>query len=374
MLLGLLVPAAPARAAEPPAPGVPCTGDDLSRRHPWVESAVSVPEVTHFKGYFVTTGSNVDQQVTLMEQTVITVAVMNNVQVTANFDFSALFKAQALVQHQVTKTTATTKMFQEVITWRFTQPGFYGVFKGTRRVTGTMSTLNCGLVSQTDGTRRLEWMVRPGGSFTTFGPLNEGAVRCEDVVPERSVMKEAQRMLGCFGAPAAPKRETTAPAEKAAEPATSAVQAFPPGFVCEPGYGKKFIAKNGMALSVFDKIAQLREFGGHSKQRWRLCTGPDTDGFPEVMLQVNIDNRCLEIGGADPGAEGKIVAATTSCNGGTNQRFILYRDVPGSTLVGIQSRYTGSMLGPDALNSHEPLRQYKAGVEQGLGTFSLEPL
>jgi hypothetical protein len=56
------------------------------------------------------------------------------------------------------------------------------------------------------------------------------------------------------------------------------------------------------------------------------------------------------------------------------QRFHIYRDVPGSDLVGIQAASSGGMLGSDALEEEEEIRQYDGGMADGSGTFSLVPV
>jgi hypothetical protein len=54
------------------------------------------------------------------------------------------------------------------------------------------------------------------------------------------------------------------------------------------------------------------------------------------------------------------------------QRFHLYRDVPGSDLVGPQNKMSGSMLGQARVADGESPRQDSTGRADGTGTYVLE--
>jgi hypothetical protein len=62
---------------------------------------------------------------------------------------------------------------------------------------------------------------------------------------------------------------------------------------------------------------------------------------------------------------------TASCTEDDLQRFYIYRDVPGSSKIGVQNKYTGSMIGYDRYADGEFLRQYSTGRQDGTGTFNL---
>jgi hypothetical protein len=189
--------AAPQAASADPQAGDPCTTADLGRRFPQVETVKVEPTLTHFTAFFVTAGTTGSQQVTVQLMTVITVTVGRTTEINAGFHIQALFDAGAKATFSVQTATATTNNQQEVITWNFLQPGYYGVYKGTKKVTGTYSGLNCTRVGN-----QLQWIKRESDTFTTFSTMEQGAVRCEDTVPANTIMYKAQQALGCFGSPA----------------------------------------------------------------------------------------------------------------------------------------------------------------------------
>ncbi|MBT3162990.1 hypothetical protein HTV80_07705 [Streptomyces sp. Vc74B-19] len=49
----------------------------------------------------------------------------------------------------------------------------------------------------------------------------------------------------------------------------------------------------------------------------------------------------------------------------------IYRDVPGSSKIGVQNKHTGFMMGYDRYADGEFLRQYSGGRQDGSGTFTL---
>jgi hypothetical protein len=50
--------------------------------------------------------------------------------------------------------------------WRFTEPGYYGLCKGTNRARGVIDSLQCHRVTQADGSQRLQWVNHATGTFS----------------------------------------------------------------------------------------------------------------------------------------------------------------------------------------------------------------
>ncbi|MFB4284636.1 hypothetical protein ACBJ59_55860 [Nonomuraea sp. MTCD27] len=76
-------------------------------------------------------------------------------------------------------------------------------------------------MDQGGGAYALKWVERPGGTYTTYTVMEEGAIRCEDAVPPNSLMRLAQIQLGCDGVAARERAERQAEAgrqAKASEP------------------------------------------------------------------------------------------------------------------------------------------------------------
>ncbi|GAA3082920.1 hypothetical protein GCM10020000_81250 [Streptomyces olivoverticillatus] len=179
--------AAPAKPAAAQAKlGEACTAADLGKRHPFIKSVEVAPTITHFKGWYVTDGSLGSQTVDTSTQTTISVSVGLNASVQGSFQVETLGMVGASaglnVQINYTSTSSTSKS----ITWDFRKPGYYGLYEGTKKVTGQYGSLNCNRVDLGNGTYALKWVEGPdSGSYTTYTTLEEGAVRCEDKVPSQ---------------------------------------------------------------------------------------------------------------------------------------------------------------------------------------------
>ncbi|MGA4837751.1 hypothetical protein [Streptomyces sp. G45] len=373
--------AAPAAAAAGPKAGEACTSADLGKRHPFIKSVKVEPTVTHFKGYFVTAGSTGSQSVKLSTQTQVTVEVGTSTTVTTGFAFQVLVKAETAVNRTVKKTTATTSAEEQTITWNFTQPGYYGLYQGTRKVTGEYGSLNCDRVQQSDGTFATKWVERPGGQYTTFSTIEEGAIRCEDQVPADTIMKKAQEILGCAGTAAAePERKAPAPRAADKDQRTSVsgergASAVPPGFTCLPGkyrigtpdrklYWVTFGAGDYFRLRPGPRLPE----GG----TWSVCEGPESNGRTEYALVNSYKGRCATMPDHGEAAEGAMFRMDSCRTADDYQRFYIYRDVPGSDLVGLQLKANGHMVGQERVVDDTAMRQYSEGKADGTGTYVLE--
>ncbi|MEU9375990.1 hypothetical protein AB0D94_19725 [Streptomyces sp. NPDC048255] len=308
--------AAPAKSATTTQvkPGDACTAADLGTRRPYITTTEVTPAITHVKGRYITEGTT----------------------------------------------------------------GYGG--------------LNCNRVQQGDGSWALKWIEGPGsGSLTTT--LEEGAVRCEDKLPAGSITGKAQDLLDCGSAAAKAEQPAGAVAPTAKQmqdrpvqrPAltsgTSAEQPKATGrsvqaaLNCETGAYK--IAVPGKPLSWGAPLlaadgVRLRPstiFSAHL-DHWRLCNVTETNGVLEASLWNWGNGGCATIAEQNAATE-RAVLTTVPCTEDDLQRFYIYRDVPGSSKIGVQNKYTGSMMGHDRYADGEFIRQYSSGRQDGTGTYAL---
>ncbi|UQA92498.1 hypothetical protein [Streptomyces halobius] len=387
--------AAPAKPAAAQAkPGDTCTAADLGTRHPYIKSTEVSPTITHFKGWYVTEGTTGTQTVTTSTQTTISVSVGLNGNVEGSFAVETLGKVGASLGLNVKVDYTSTSTESNAVTWNFNQPGYYGAYKGTKKVTGTYGSLNCNRVQQGDGSWALKWIEGPdGGNFTTYTTLEEGAVRCQDEVPAGSIMAKAQGLLDCGSAAARAEHPAGAVAPTAKQkrdrlvqrPAltsgTSAEQPKATGRSARAALDCKAevykIAVPGKPLSwgaplLADDGVRLRPssiFSAHL-DNWRLCNVTENNGVLEASLWNWGNGGCATIAEQNAATE-RAVLQTAPCTEDDLQRFYIYRDVPGSSKIGVQNKYTGSMMGHDRYADGEFIRQYSSGRQDGTGTYSL---
>lgn len=378
---GVFAGAGPASAVTEAAPGAPCDSSDLGRRQGWANSMDITPAITHFKGYFVTAGSTGTHSVQMTFQQQLTVQVMNETSINTGFNFGIPFltKLEVNAKFALTKTTMTTTTEQRTLTWNFNEPGYYAVYSGMHKVSGQMSGLQCHRVQKQDGRWVTEWNRRAVGTYTTWGREQEGVVRCEDTVPANSVMRAAQIELGCFGAAAqrAARAARAADDVKPAKPAAVSPRAaaVPPGYACDPGH-YYVRSTNGMYMIADDTPYMFwwTSPTRHGEALWTACHGPvDSTGMQPSVLVSRTWNACL---GAAPGAtatEGAAIDWGTCETVPLRQKLYIYRDVPGSDLVGIQLAYRGGMLSQSELVPGARLLQSEGGKPDGFGTYRLTP-
>ncbi|MFC7527329.1 hypothetical protein [Actinoplanes sp. GCM10030250] len=154
------------------------------------------PVVTHFTSFYVTRG-------TLSENT-YNLNVVNNVSTTINGHEEASQSLFGLVSRSagfaVQTENATTDTEETSVKWSFNKPGYYGLYKGTRRVSGTFTRATCNV-----GLGLPRYSNQGSGTYSTYGYVEEGTITCDDVLPVGTVRKAAQAMLGCAARPAAVK-------------------------------------------------------------------------------------------------------------------------------------------------------------------------
>ncbi|WP_228975649.1 hypothetical protein [Streptomyces sp. DH12] len=406
-LAATTVTAAPAAAAPTavkpatPAAGQPklgdsCTSADLGKRYPYIKSTQVVPTITHFKGWYVTEGSTGSQTIETSTQTVVTVQVGLSADIQGSFQVELLGQVGGTLGLNVQVSSSTTSSESKSISWDFRRPGYYALYEGTRKVTGQYGSLNCNRVGTGDGTYATKWVDGPeSGGYTTYTTLEEGAVRCEDTVPAGSIMRKAQDLLDC-GSPAAAAKHPAGPvpsakADQARHDAATAAkaaraaqrvktpQAAKPApraaLNCQPAVyridvpGKPL---NWSAPALANDGVRLRQSNWTSAHldNWRLCDVTEKNGVIEASLWNWGSGRCATIP-ADIANQERAYLTTAACGEDDLQRFYIYRDVPGSPKVGVQNKYTGSMMGHDRYADGELIRQYSSGRQDGTGTYHL---
>ncbi|MCC3779351.1 hypothetical protein [Streptomyces sp. UNOB3_S3] len=380
--------------ADQPKLGDACTSADLGTRHPFIKTTEVSPTITHFKGWFVTEGTTGNHTVSTTTQTTITVSVGLDGKIEGGFGTEALGKVGASLGLNVKVDYSSTSSESNSVTWNFNRPGYYGVYKGTKKVTGTYGSLNCNRVQQGNGSWALKWIEGPGsGSFTTYTTLEEGAVRCEDKVPANSIMAKAQNLLDCGSAAAKAKHPAGAVAPTAKQtqdrlvqrPAptsgTSAEQPKATGrsaraaLNCESGAyridvpGKPLNWSAPLLANDGIRLRQSTIFSAHL-DNWRLCNVTQNNGVIEASLWNWGNGGCATIP-ADIANREQAYLTTANCAEDDLQRFYIYRDVPGSSKVGVQNKYTGSMMGHDRYADGELIRQFSSGRQDGTGTYTM---
>ncbi|KOU31266.1 hypothetical protein ADK52_03515 [Streptomyces sp. WM6372] len=382
-------PAAPAAAPGAVKAGDTCTAADLGTRHPVIKTTEVTPTITHFKGWYVTPGSTGSQSVTTNTQTTISVSVGLNGTVQGSFAVEALGSVGASLGLNVQVSYSSTSSESNSVNWNFNDPGYYGLYKGTKKVTGTYGSLNCNR-SDAGG---LKWVEGPDtGSYTTYTTLEEGAVRCEDKVPANSIMAKAQGLLDC-GSPAASAKHPAGPvpstkadqAKRDADNAATAAQSMKAtqtakpvtqaALNCQPAVYRIHVPGkplNWSAPVLANDGIRLRESNWTSAHldNWRLCNVTERNGVIEASLWNWGNGGCATIP-ANIANQEQAYLTTATCGEDDLQRFYIYRDVPGSSKIGLQNKYTGSMMGHDRYADGELIRQYSSGRQEGTGTYTL---
>lgn len=162
-----------------------------------VESAEVNPVLTHLMTLNIADGTTGQRTYTLTR--VNSVSTTFNASVEINAEAGKLFaKVGMKVGFSVQTTKSSTDTETNTMTWNFTKPGYYGLYKGTRQVTGTFQKWICRRVFDQSGATWLQWTkTGPIGTFTTFANMEEGTVNCPDVYPAGTLRALAQRSLAC---------------------------------------------------------------------------------------------------------------------------------------------------------------------------------
>jgi hypothetical protein len=218
--LSMLSIAQPAGAdTTDPIPGYTCSASQ-NYQIAWAAPVLTVrPTVTQFSAFEVTPGSTGTHTVTLSTVHTVTRQVTNSVGVSisttaeANVIFAkATATASATYNLSVVNSGSDSTTETDTITDTFTQPGRYGIYRGTYAVTGTDRTVECNRVSDLPpkpgdlymwGNVRGAWSPSRGysdgstyDSFSMFTAVEDGTVSCGNT-PIGAVAKAALPMLVC---------------------------------------------------------------------------------------------------------------------------------------------------------------------------------
>jgi hypothetical protein len=197
----------------PPAEGKSCTFSEIGDELFTIKSASLTPVVTHFTSFYVAPGTNSSNTYRLNVVDRVSTSINGNTNISNNHSDTGTRNpggdsgnAQTLFD-QVSRTVgfgvrtdeATTSTQDASVQWRFNSPGYYGLYKGTMRVSGTFSRAVCNF-----GWKSPRYQILDEGTYSTFGPVEEGTVGCSDALPAGTVRNAAQAMLRCGdSAPAA---------------------------------------------------------------------------------------------------------------------------------------------------------------------------
>ncbi|MFB7127123.1 hypothetical protein [Kitasatospora sp. NPDC056273] len=151
------------------------------------------PLVTDFLIYNVAPGSTGHHSDILTRVNSATTTVDNKTEITATA--SALFlKVEVKVGFSVQKTTSSTTSTTVSDTWDLVDPGRYGLYRGTRVVTGQYVNRVC---AQTGGPNTGIWVTTSPspGTFTTYESPEIGSVRCAPAEAAGTVRRAAQLLI-----------------------------------------------------------------------------------------------------------------------------------------------------------------------------------
>ncbi len=185
------------RAALGAPPTEPCTQANRGQRVTTVSSAEVTPTVTHFMAINIAPGTTGERTETLTVMNQVTTTFGGSTEISS--EAGLLFvKVSVKVGFTVQTSNSSTTTETTTMRWTFSQPGYYGLYKGTRAVQGRFVTYSC--VLRSDTSTQGIWMVTQpinGIPYTTFANIEVGTVRCGDSAPPGSLRLAAHAQLGC---------------------------------------------------------------------------------------------------------------------------------------------------------------------------------
>ncbi|MFK0192874.1 hypothetical protein [Kitasatospora sp. NPDC090308] len=180
--------------APPPPPTTSC--DPATDSSYYSVTAVVTPVVTDFLAVNVGDGTTGQRTETLSQVSTVSTTVDKSVEISASAG-PVFVKVEAKVGFSVSNTTSSTSTSTVSTTWNFAKAGYYGLYRGTRRVDGTYAKYVCAQTGPATGV----WInaQRGGyGTYTTYETPEIGTVtrNCAAPEPAGTVRRAAQDRLG----------------------------------------------------------------------------------------------------------------------------------------------------------------------------------
>ncbi len=150
--------------------------------------------ITDFSALNVAPGTTGQRYQSLTRVDTVTTTVNRNTEISASAGF-LFFKVSATVGFSVQTTTSSTTTTTASNTWNFNQPGYYGIYRGTQKVSGEYVEYTCARAGNIGF-----WVnTTPNGkgTFTTYGYLEEGTVSCASPEAAGTLRNAARQRLGC---------------------------------------------------------------------------------------------------------------------------------------------------------------------------------
>ncbi|WP_030395234.1 hypothetical protein [Kitasatospora purpeofusca] len=150
--------------------------------------------VTDFSAINVAPGTTGQRYQTLTRVDTVTTTVNRNTEISASASF-LFFKVSATVGFSVQTTTSSTTTTTASNTWNFNQPGYYGLYRGTQKVSGEYVEYTCARAGAIGFW--LNTTPNGKGTFTTFGYPEEGTVSCASPEAAGTLRNAARQRLAC---------------------------------------------------------------------------------------------------------------------------------------------------------------------------------
>ncbi|MFI6761478.1 hypothetical protein ACIBF5_20305 [Micromonospora sp. NPDC050417] len=154
------------------------------------------PTVTHFMSINITTGTTGERTETLRKVNSVSTTLGASTEISTQA--GAVFaKVSAKVGFSVQSVTGSTDEETTSMRWTFDEPGYYGLYKGTRAVSGTVQSFLCLSFDSPFGGVGYNILNMGSQQYTTFDNIEIGTIRCGDPVPAGTLRFKARLQLGC---------------------------------------------------------------------------------------------------------------------------------------------------------------------------------
>ncbi|GIH03829.1 hypothetical protein Rhe02_18960 [Rhizocola hellebori] len=184
-------------AAHASPPTIPCTGANRGQIVTEVDSAQVDPVLTQFKAINIDPGTTGEITETLSVMETVTTTVGASAEISSSAG-ALLAKVSVKIGFTVQHVTSNTSTETTTMRWTFSQPGYYGLYKGTRKVSGRFQNWQC-ITKSSTSTGGFWGISVPinGTPYTTFDSIEVGTIRCGEPAPPGSLRLVAHQQLGC---------------------------------------------------------------------------------------------------------------------------------------------------------------------------------